>query len=62
MSLVITARRSFEGGSKGICGFTDIPNGSEPGTDGLALPVAIGLQLLMLWIGHPANCFVDAHD
>ena len=55
------ARRSFECGGKGICGFTQIPNGREPVTDRLALPVAIGLPLLLTGVRHSADCLIDAH-
>ena len=55
------ARRSFESGGKGVCGFTQIANGREPVADRLALPVAIGLPFLLLGVRHSADCLVDAH-
>jgi len=62
MSLVIRLRRSFKCGGKGIGGFTSIPDGGEPVSYGQALPIAIALQLLLVRINHPTNCFIDAHD
>jgi len=55
------ARRSFECGGESVGGLTYIPDGSEPVANRSALPVAIGIQLLLLGIGYPADCLVDAH-
>jgi hypothetical protein len=58
MSLVIMEWGSFESGSKGIGSFTGIPNSRETFSNREALPVAISLSLLLLRIGHSADCLI----
>ena len=48
---VIMERRSFECGGESVGGFTQIPDGSQPVTDGQTLPVAIALPFLLAGIG-----------